>query len=119
MDAVLARGESESASSESPASRCDRRSWIVNLRLVMEYPSPVPAASAGRPSDSERERETLHLFSTQPAKRELGTIERTTIAQVLSECHWNRTLPAKRLGLTRTQLYLRLQKYGLEKPPEA
>ena len=50
---------------------------------------------------------------------DLGTIERDTIAQVLRECRWNRTRAAKRLGLTRTQLYLRLQKYGLEKPPEA
>jgi transcriptional regulator with GAF, ATPase, and Fis domain len=50
---------------------------------------------------------------------DLGTIERETIAQVLHECRWNRTRAAKRLGLTRTQLYLRLQKYGLEKPPEA
>ncbi len=50
---------------------------------------------------------------------DLGTIERETIAQVLRECRWNRTRAATRLGLTRTQLYLRLQKYGLEKPPEA
>ena len=49
---------------------------------------------------------------------DLGTIERETIAQVLRECRWNRTRAATRLGLTRTQLYLRLQKYGLEKPPE-
>jgi transcriptional regulator with PAS, ATPase and Fis domain len=49
---------------------------------------------------------------------DLGTIERETIAQVLGECRWNRTRAAKRLGLTRTQLYLRLQKYGLEQPPE-
>ena len=49
---------------------------------------------------------------------DLGTIERETIAQVLRECRWNRTRAAKRLGLTRTQLYLRLQKYGLEKPAD-
>ena len=29
-----------------------------------------------------------------------------------------RTRAAKRLGLTRTQLYLRLDKYGLEKPAD-
>jgi transcriptional regulator with GAF, ATPase, and Fis domain len=58
----------------------------------------------------------------QPAgavSTDLGTMERETIAQVLRECRWNRTQAAKRLGLTRTQLYLRLQKYGLEKPPDA
>jgi transcriptional regulator with GAF, ATPase, and Fis domain len=49
---------------------------------------------------------------------DLGTIERDTIARVLAECRWNRTRAAKRLGLTRTQLYLRLQKYGMEKPPD-
>ena len=53
------------------------------------------------------------------AATDLGTIERETIGQVLRECRWNRTRAAKRLGLTRTQLYLRLQKYGLEKPPDA
>ena len=53
------------------------------------------------------------------AATDLGTIERETIGQVLRECRWNRTRAAKRLGLTRTQLYLRLQRYGLEKPPEA
>jgi len=50
---------------------------------------------------------------------DLGTIERETIAKVLRECRWNRTRAAKRLGLTRTQLYLRLQKYGLEEPADA
>ena len=49
---------------------------------------------------------------------DLGTIESDTITQVLRECRWNRTRAAKRLGLTRTQLYLRLQKYGLEKPSD-
>jgi DNA-binding NtrC family response regulator len=53
------------------------------------------------------------------ASTDLSSIERDTIAQVLRECRWNRTRAAKRLGLTRTQLYLRLQKYGLEKPADA
>jgi transcriptional regulator of acetoin/glycerol metabolism len=50
---------------------------------------------------------------------DLGSIERDTITQVLRECRWNRTRAAKRLGLTRTQLYLRLQKYAIEQPPDA
>ena len=65
-----------------------------------------------------------HLALEAPGKpqgavsTDLGTIERDTIAQVLRECRWNRTRAAKRLGLTRTQLYLRLQKYGLERPAD-
>ena len=50
---------------------------------------------------------------------DLGTIERDTIANVLRECGWNKTRAAKRLGLSRTQLHLRIQKYQIEKAPEA
>jgi len=50
------------------------------------------------------------------AATDLGTIERETIAQVMNECRWNKTRAANRLGLTRTQLYMRLQKYGIKEP---
>src|SRR4030095_14061049 len=50
------------------------------------------------------------------ASTDLGTIERETIAQVMNECRWNKTRAANRLGLTRTQLYMRLQKYGIKEP---
>src|SRR5258705_8227602 len=45
---------------------------------------------------------------------DLNTLERETIAQVLRECRWNKTKAAQRLGLSRTQLYVRMRKYGLE-----
>ena len=47
---------------------------------------------------------------------DLNTVERDTIAQVLHDCHWNKSKAAKRLGLSRTQLYVRLRKYDLERP---
>jgi len=50
------------------------------------------------------------------AATDLGTIERETIAHVMNECRWNKTRAANRLGLTRTQLYMRLQKYGIKEP---
>jgi transcriptional regulator with GAF, ATPase, and Fis domain len=49
---------------------------------------------------------------------DLPSVERATIAQVLREVHWNKSLAARRLGLSRTQLYIRLRKYGLERSPE-
>jgi transcriptional regulator with GAF, ATPase, and Fis domain len=49
---------------------------------------------------------------------DLSSVERTTIAQVLRDVHWNKSLAARRLGLSRTQLYIRLRKYGLERPAE-
>ena len=46
----------------------------------------------------------------------LGVVERETIEQVMRECRGNKSKAAKRLGLTRTQLYVRLRKYEIESP---
>ena len=45
---------------------------------------------------------------------DLSTVERGTIKRVLHETGWNKSRAARRLGLTRTQLYGRLKRYGLE-----
>jgi len=47
----------------------------------------------------------------------LGNVERETIERVLRETRWNKSHAARRLGLSRTQLYGRIRKYGLETPP--
>jgi transcriptional regulator with GAF, ATPase, and Fis domain len=60
--------------------------------------------------------------STRPpdaTTTDLPTVERDTIAQVLQECGWNKSQAAQRLGLSRTQLYVRLRKYGLEQATAA
>jgi transposase-like protein len=44
----------------------------------------------------------------------LSDVERRTIAQVLHESGWNKSKAARRLGVSRTQLYGRLRKYRLE-----
>jgi transcriptional regulator with GAF, ATPase, and Fis domain len=59
-------------------------------------------------------------FSTpvaQAAATDLSVVERETIARVLQEMRWNKSRAAKRLGLSRTQLYGRMRKYGLDEPP--
>jgi transcriptional regulator with PAS, ATPase and Fis domain len=45
---------------------------------------------------------------------DLGVLERQKIEQVLRETDWNKAKAARRLGLSRTQLYVRLRKYGLQ-----
>jgi transcriptional regulator with AAA-type ATPase domain len=47
---------------------------------------------------------------------DLSVVERSTIAKVLQECRGNKTKAARRLGLSRTQLFLRVRKFGLEEP---
>jgi len=44
----------------------------------------------------------------------LAALECQTIENVLRQTEWNKSKAAKELGLTRTQLYVRLRKYGLE-----
>jgi two-component system response regulator AtoC len=60
----------------------------------------------------------LLLPTDQPAVRaettDLNEMERQTIEQVMRTTHGNKSRAAKRLGLTRTQLYGRLRKYGLD-----
>ena len=45
----------------------------------------------------------------------LSDVERRTIEQALHESNGNKAKAARRLGITRTQLYGRLRKYGLER----
>src|SRR5712692_2584934 len=52
----------------------------------------------------------------QAATTDLNAVERNTIEQVMRECRGNKSKAAKRLGLSRTQLYVRLRKYDLDQP---
>jgi two-component system response regulator AtoC len=67
---------------------------------------------------SDGEIECRHL-SLRPKMRarspssDLNTLERGTIERILHETGWNKSKAARRLGLTRTQLYGRLKRYGL------
>jgi two-component system response regulator FlrC len=53
---------------------------------------------------------------TEAATTDLHAVERDTIEQVMGECRGNKSKAAKRLGLSRTQLYGRLRKYDLDQP---
>jgi transcriptional regulator with PAS, ATPase and Fis domain len=54
--------------------------------------------------------------STPPdAPNDLNVVERDTIARVMRDTGGNKAKAARRLGLSRTQLYVRLRKYDLEK----
>jgi transcriptional regulator with PAS, ATPase and Fis domain len=52
-----------------------------------------------------------------PMTTDLRFVERETIERVMRDCAWNKSQAARRLGLSRTQLYVRLRKYDLEMPP--
>ena len=62
---------------------------------------------------------SLDRASGPPAQpsTDLSDIEREAITHVLRECRWNKSKAAQRLGLSRTQLYGRMRKYGLQPAP--
>jgi transcriptional regulator with PAS, ATPase and Fis domain len=47
---------------------------------------------------------------------DLNALQRRTIARVLGQVRGNKSQAAKRLGITRNQLYFRLRKYSLDTP---
>jgi transcriptional regulator with GAF, ATPase, and Fis domain len=95
-----------------------RYDWPGNVRELRNALERAAILCQGRPIDTEHL--ALHAIG-QPrgaVSTDLSTIERDTIAPILRECRWNIAKAARRLGLTRSQLYGRMKKYGLEKPPD-
>jgi DNA-binding NtrC family response regulator len=57
--------------------------------------------------------------TTLPTSTDLNVVERQTIEHVMRDTGGNKSKAAKRLGLSRTQLYVRLRKDDLERPEDA
>jgi len=95
-----------------------RHDWPGNVRELRNALERAAILAEGGLIHAEH----LALHSrTRPsdahATSDIGTVERETIARVLRETRWNKSQAAKRLGLSRTQLYVRMKKYRLEEPP--
>ena len=88
--------------------------WPVNVRELRNVLERAAILCEGALIDADH----LALQSASRSSRndttDLSALERTTIAKVLQECRGNKTKTARRLGLSRTQLHLRIRKYGLE-----
>ena len=87
---------------------------VRELRNVIERATIVCEDGSIRAKD-------LSLRSASPAQvdsTELDVLERRTIERVMRETNGNKVQAARRLGISRMQLYGRLVKYGLETPTE-
>ena len=88
-------------------------SWPGNIR---ELRNVLEAASiVSNEGVIERCHLSLHAAARMTATEDLATMERQTIEKILQQTDWNKSKTARRLGLTRTQLYVRLRRYGLER----
>ena len=87
--------------------------WPGNVRELRNVLERAAILCEGELIDTDH----LKLQSARPPDNDttdLGVVERTTIARVLKDCRGNKTRAARRLGLSRTQLHLRIRKYRLE-----
>jgi transcriptional regulator with GAF, ATPase, and Fis domain len=78
-------------------------------------PQPPPAPPAGAPAPARGADAAPEVASAAAAPPgDLATMERAAIEKALHDARFNKAKAARALGLTRTQLYVRLRKYGLE-----
>ena len=87
---------------------------VRELRNVLERASILCDGGMITPSHLSLHAEPIARSSTPTA--ELREAERRAIEKALRETDGNKAKTARRLGLTRTQLYVRLRKYGINEP---
>jgi transcriptional regulator with PAS, ATPase and Fis domain len=83
---------------------------VRELRNVLESATIVCEDGVIRPAD-------LSLWGAMPSmsdSTDLDVIERRAIERVMREVSGNKAKASRQLGISRTQLYFRLRKYGLE-----
>ena len=96
-----------------------RYDWPGNVRELRNALERAAILCEGGLIDADHLSLRPRRPSMAASNEDLSVLERETIAQVLRGTRWNKSKAAKRLGLSRTQLYVRLRKYDLEQPSDA
>jgi two-component system response regulator FlrC len=95
-----------------------RYSWPGNVRQLRNALERAAILCEGGLITAEHlslgeERSAGSRVVTAPSTAHLNTVERDMIKQALAECTGNKSKAAARLGISRTQLYVRMRKYQL------
>ena len=93
--------------------------WPGNVRELRNVLERAAILCDGGPIDVSHLRLHSGAKSLREDTTDLSVVERTTIAKVLNQCRGNKTKAARRLGLSRTQLHMRIRKYQLEEAVSA
>src|SRR5262249_29871973 len=92
--------------------------WPGNVRELHNVLERAAILCQGGLITAQHLRLEASVRSAVTPTTDLSQVERTTIARVLEEVHWNKALAARRLGLSRSQLYVRLEKYNIRRGPQ-
>lgn len=79
----------------------ERALTLCEHRVIMPHDLQLPSSKIATPIEG-------------PLNERLGGIAKETILKTLEETRWNRTVAAKKLGMTLRTLRYRLKKFGLE-----
>ena len=92
-----------------------QRRWPGNARELRNALERAVILSEGGliTSDHLPAQPTVPAHSSSVTTTDLATLEQQTIANVMEEVNGNKAKAARRLGLSRMQLYNRLKRYGL------
>jgi transcriptional regulator with PAS, ATPase and Fis domain len=93
--------------------------WPGNVRELRNVLERAAILCEGGPIDVSHLRLQSGAKSLREDTTDLSVVERTTIAKVLNDSRGNKTKAARRLGLSRTQLHMRIRKYRLEEAVSA
>ena len=66
-------------------------------------------------SSLDEAQDQASALTSPPAVADLEAVERDAIGAAIVACHGNLTLVAKELGISKSTLYLKVRKYGLDK----
>ncbi len=91
-----------------------RHDWPGNVRELRNVLERAAIVCDGPFIDAEHLSLSTRADVPQLISTDLGVLERQAITQVMRETGGNKVRAAKQLGITRTQLYGRLRKYGFE-----
>jgi len=94
-------------------------SWPGNVRELensIEHASVLAKGNQIDTSDLPALLRTAKVLSQEGRPRTMAENERELLQQVLEECGWNKKQAAKRLGISRNTLYIKLNKYQIGRP---
>jgi transcriptional regulator with PAS, ATPase and Fis domain len=91
---------------ERAAILCD--GGLITSEHLALTPAPPRTAIAPQPAVAEP------APANEANSSDIASVERAMIEEALQKARFNKSKAAKRLGLTRTQLYVRMRRYGLE-----
>ena len=88
----------------------ERAAILCEGDVILPEHLAIPAAASAPVAGPE---EPAAAAGPRPDGDNLDELERATITRVLAESRFNKSAAAKKLGLSRGQLYQRLRKYNL------